>query len=227
MLSFLASTPKRHPQSHLRTITTEDGHTTVQFFPQPTSTDTTPATHAMRTRLPPGTTIHSPPYHWHKYQIESFTIEKGCMRATVNGTTQLIPAGNTVTIEPGVYHTFANASALEELVVLTGLDPLERERDEAFFRNLYCYLDDCRKAEMRPSVFQVCLWLHMFDCYLALPGPREVSMMCSEWLVWILGVLVGSWLLGYQISYPEYYAGDVSKLHRRIEDQAEEKVKDF
>ena len=208
MLSFNAQ-PPRTRQSHLRTISTEDGRTRVEFL----SSDPT-STYSMRTVVPPGPTIHAPPYHWHKYQTETFKVESGIFLANIEGQEQAITAGNTYSVEPGVYHTFSNGSPDADLVIWTGLDPQERERDEAFFRNLYGYLDDCRKAGMQPSLCQICLWLHLFDCYLALPGPRRLAMWVSQWLVWTLGVVVGKWLLGMKESYPEYYAGDVSTLRR-------------
>lgn len=216
MLSFLNRQPPRTKQSHLTTISTEDGRTRSEFFANdPTST------YAMRTTLHPGPTIHTPPYHWHKYQIESFTVESGIQRATLEGKVIDTTAGNTLTIEPGAYHTFDNGSPDQDLVTCLGLDPLERVRDEAFFRNIYCYSNDCRKAGWKPNVCQMCLFLHFFDCYLALPGPRKLAMWVSEWLVWILGVVVGKGLLGMRETYPEYWEGDMSKLKRAVPAQGE------
>ena len=188
----------------------EDGRTHVEFF----LTDPTSA-YAMRSTLHPGPTIQDPPYHWHKYQTETFTVESGIFLATVEGKDEAITAGRTVTIRPGIYHTFKNGSPDTDLVVCAGLDPQERERDEAFFRNLYCYLDDCRKAGMSPSPFQMCLWLYCFDCYLALPGPRPLAKWFSERLVWTMGVMIGKWLLGMRESYPEYFEGDIKTVLQR------------
>ena len=127
------------------------------------------------------------------------------MRATVEGSDQTIMAGQSVTILPGQHHTFVNPSETEPLVVSTGLDPVERERDEAFFRNLYCYSDDCRKVGREPNAAQLMLFLYFFDCYPALPGPKVVSRPLSQVLVFVVGVMVGKWLLGFKETYPEYY----------------------
>lgn len=210
MLSFLRSQPPRTKQSHLQTIITENGRSRVEFF----STDPT-STYAMRSTIPPGQTIHTPPYHWHKYQVETFFVESGIFLATIEGKEHAVTAGNTYTVQSGVYHSFSNGSSDSDLVVWVGLDPQERERDEAFFRNLFLYLDDCGNAGVKPSLCQMCLWLHVFDCYLALPGPRRLAMWVSEWLVWTLGVVVGKGLLGMKESYPEYYAGDIGALVRK------------
>ena len=62
------------------------------------------------------------------------------MGATLERSDKIIPAGQSITIEPGLYHTFHNNSEIEPMVVSTGLDPAERDRVEAFFRNLYSKL---------------------------------------------------------------------------------------
>lgn len=200
MLSFLARTPPKTPSAHLTTIHTEDGQNALEFFAHDPK-----AEYGMKSHLKAGPTIHVPPYHWHRYQSETFLIHSGTMRATLEGREQLVPAGASITIAPGLYHTFRNASETDPLVVSTGLDPTERARDEAFFRNLYCYLDDCRKADTAPHVAQLALFLHFFDCYLALPGPKSLAKPLSRVLVFVLGVVVGKWLLGFKESYPEYY----------------------
>ena len=200
MLSFLARSPAKSPQAHVDTIHTEDGQTAIKFF-----TNDSKAEYGMKLQAKAGATIHVPPYHWHKYQTETFLVHSGTMRVTLEGQDRLIPAGRSTTIEPGLYHTFANDSDTEQLVVSIGLDPLERDRDEAFFRNLYCYLDDCQKTGMAPNLAQLCLFLYFFDCFLAIPGPRFAARPFSQALVFVLGVAIGKWLLGFKESYPEYY----------------------
>lgn len=159
----------------------------------------------MRIHHKPGDSLANPPYHFHQYQTETFHVEKGVFRATVEGTTTDISPGNDITITPGLYHKYVNGSDTESLIVSVRLDPEERERDEAFFRNLYCYLDDCRKGGVAPNVAQLCLFLHFFDCPLAVPvGPKVVGRPLSVWFTWVVGVVVGKWLLGFRESYGEY-----------------------
>lgn len=153
MFSFLAShPPKTHTATH-NPVETEDGQSSIHFF-----TNDPDSPYAMKAHVKPGFTIHVPPYHWHKYQSETFQINSGSMRATLEGSDTIIPAGDSITILPGQHHTFNNASDDEDLVISTGLDPMERERDEAFFRNLYSYLDDCRKEGVGPSLPQLMLF---------------------------------------------------------------------
>lgn len=199
MLSFLASTPKRHPQAHAQTLIVEDGATEIQFLDQ-----TTDFPYSMRIHQKPGHSLANPPYHYHQYQTETFHVEEGVFRATVEGRTTDVSSGNDITIAPGLYHGYVNGSDTEPLTVSVRLDPEERDRDEAFFRNLYCYLDDCRKQEIAPNVAQLCLFLHFFDCPLALPGPKMVGKPLSMVFTMLVGVVVGKWLLGFRESYEEY-----------------------
>ena len=200
MLSILTTPIPRTRTATHNPLMTEDGQTSIHFFANDPS-----AKYGMKTRVKPGFTVHVPPMHWHKYQAETFLIHSGTMRATLEGSDQSITAGESITIAPGQRHTFINPSDTEPMVMSTGLDPVERERDEAFFRNLYCYLDDCRKAGRAPHVAQLMLFLYFFDCYPALPGPKAVSQPLSQVLVFVVGVVVGKWLLGFEETYPEYY----------------------
>ncbi|KAG6986466.1 hypothetical protein G7Y79_00082g100820 [Physcia stellaris] len=200
MLSFLAPRLSKTPTATQNPLRTEDSQNAFHFFAADPSVE-----FAMKAHIKPGPTIHVPPYHWHKYQTETFLIHSGTMRATQEGSDKIIPAGQSITVEPGLYHTFYNNSMTENLSFSTGLDPMERERDEAFFRNIYSYLDDCRKAGKSPHIAQLMLFLYFFDCYPALPGPKSLSRPLSQVLVFVVGIMVGKLLLGFKESYPEYY----------------------
>ena len=82
--------------------------------------------------------------------------------------------------------------------------------NEEFFRNIYCYLDDCERYGAKPSMVQMLMFLDGAEVSLAFPGPR--------WLVnplsWAFGVVGGRWLgwvLGYKVSYEEYWSGKGKK----------------
>ena len=77
--------------------------------------------------------------------------------------------------------------------------------DENLFRNLYCYLDDCEKSECKPSKMQVLMFLDAAEVSPAFSGPRWLANPVS----WVYGVVVGRWLgslMGYKVSYKEYYS---------------------
>ncbi|CAF9934100.1 MAG: hypothetical protein HETSPECPRED_009106 [Heterodermia speciosa] len=215
MLSFLTHPPPRTPRAHLHTYSTEDSTSHTTFLPSSSSSSsaTSPSSKSLlRSTQRPGPSIHDPPYHWHKHQTEHFTIESGTFLAVLDGHEHTFHPGQVCTIPPGRYHTYRNGSPDKELTFRIDFDPQEKGRDEAFFRNVYAYVEDCRRAGVRPSIFQLCLWLYVFDCYLALPGPGGLARGVSEWLVWVLGVVVGKRLLGMRESYPEYYAGDINRV---------------
>ena len=73
------------------------------------------------------------------------------MVATVAGNQRIADKGQSVLIQRGDYHTFANASTEEILVVDVRLEPDNRLRDERFFRDAYGYLDDVTRSGRSPS----------------------------------------------------------------------------
>ena len=163
--------------------------------PKSTSSPTTPTPNTPRVKA--GHTKHTPRYHWHKYQSETLTFHPGTKRTHLEDFDNLIPAGQSITIELGLYHTFHNNSDTEPLVIFTGLDPTERERDEAFFRNLYSYLDDSGKVGIEPKVAHLMLFLCLFDFYRALKCPRWTPRIVSQAMVFLGGVVIGKWVLGF------------------------------
>lgn len=100
-----------------------------------------------------------------------------------------------------------NAKSDEPLVIAAKLAPEESDREEMFFRNVLGYSDDCRKAGVKASVFQLQLFMDSVDSPIAIcPGPEFIAW----WVDWVLmvamGRVVGKWLLGYRASYVEYYS---------------------
>lgn len=170
MFSLLTHTfPKTHTAT-TNPLITENGHNKIYFSPKAPTTATVTTPWAMRNITKPGPTLSTPPYHWHLRQDETFLVLRGRMLATIEGVDRVVGAGEKVTIVAGQYHTFCNADAAadvkekesgggQNLKVSIGLDPADRERDEAFFRNLYSYLDDCERHGVAPQLPQLCLFL--------------------------------------------------------------------
>jgi hypothetical protein len=77
-----------------------------------------------------------------------------------------------------------------------------------FFRNTLGYIDDCVKAKVSPSPFQLCLFLYEADMPIAVsPGPEWIAKW-SDWAFTLfMGKCVGQWVLGYQGTYAEYFQG--------------------
>lgn len=82
-----------------------------------------------------------------------------------------ILAGQTT--EPGQYHehSFAGVSTVDpsQVATLSDVTSVEDKADEAFFRNLYSYLDDCEKHKKRLSPFQMLMFMTAADTRLTLP----------------------------------------------------------
>lgn len=84
--------------------------------------------------------------------------------------------------------------------------PDDLEMEERFFRNVFGYFDDCRKAAVSPSIFQLCKFLD--DAYMPIavtPGPEWIAKWADWAFMVVMGRYVGGWVLGYQATYPEYY----------------------
>lgn len=211
MLSFLrTASPARTVNAANNPVTYEDGRSSVEFRAPGSE-------YSMTHRLPPATaegvaSIVTPPLHYHIYQEEKFCVRSGVGRfyrgfggepfAVLSGGEG---ASSRATVPPGVFHKFENASETDDLVVDVHLTPEEYEREQRFFRNLFGYLDDCRASQTAPNPFQLLAMLHAADTPIAVPTPWDWLSRLLSRLVTAGGALVGTWLLGFRDSYPEYY----------------------
>jgi len=162
------------------------------------------------TPSPPNCALN-PPLHWHSKQDEFFHVLEGQATFYLGGRKKAAVAGDVVIIPEGQFHTFRNASHQDELVVEFVLEPRDRVRDEQFFRNTQTYRDDCRKAGMPRSLFQVLIFNQRANVILALPGPEFIAKPMGRLLTFV-GALVGKWIFGFHDSYAEYYAGKKAAL---------------
>ncbi|KAL1861522.1 hypothetical protein Daus18300_008785 [Diaporthe australafricana] len=222
MLSFLARRVPRTNISHLDRITLDGGRSVAEFKPQPDRylvvnhlpPAATPTEAALRGLPHKGANSSlAPPLHRHYWQEETFHVISGTARFTLGGSNardsrrreQLAGAGEVVVIPRREAHTFCNASDEAALVVEFVLDPASRGTDEAYFRNVWGYRDDCRKAGVERSLFQALLFMHHGGVVMVLPGPESISRPLGLLLNYIGGLFIGKWLLGYSGCYPEYY----------------------
>ncbi|KAG0643860.1 hypothetical protein HOY80DRAFT_879474 [Tuber brumale] len=209
MLSFLANPPKRTHTASLDPLPLS-GHYYSSF---PNSSK--PSITYNRQLLPPysGTNIFgTPPYHYHLRQYETFTVESGNLLATVDSEKAVVKTGESVTVQPGQYHTFRNASETEDLQILIELPRLKGVGmlEEKFLRNSFSYSLDCKRDGNvgKPSPWQMMLFLWDADTFLAFPikGVPKIIQKGISWVVMFVGgVVIGERLLGYKRTYPEYY----------------------
>ena len=86
-----------------------------------------------------------------------------------------------MSVPPGTYHKFANASAEVEMRVEAWWEPGEEEREERFFRNLCGYLVDVTRGRegksmmAAASVPQLALFAWEADMPICEPGECGVS----------------------------------------------------
>ncbi|KAM0370714.1 hypothetical protein ACHAPY_010286 [Fusarium culmorum] len=202
--------PPRTNNARNNPITYDSGRSSVKFG-KPNSD------YIMTHRIPPttkehGTSIVAPPFHYHIHQDEFFNVQSGMgrfYRGIAKEPFAVLsdePGGQRkASIKAGRYHRFENASETEDLVVDIHLAPESYENEQRFFRNFFGYLDDCREAGKPPSFFQLMVFLHDGDTPLAVPMPWEwLGKIASRLLLWS-AAFWGRFILGYKVTYPEYY----------------------
>jgi len=211
MFSFLrgASPPRTNTASN-NPITFEDGRSSVHFHPPHSE-------YAMTHTIPPTTTEHGaslvqPPFHYHISQTEHFKVVSGegtFWKGIGTEPWAILSSAPgkqaTGSVGPKTYHKFENSSKTEPLVVNVQLDPEDYENEQRFFRNFFGYLDDCRRTKSEPSIFQLMVFLHAADTPLALPLPNEWLGVIVSRLFLNVMAFVGAWVLGYRVTYSEYY----------------------
>ena len=225
MLSFLAQSLPKTETAQQNPLVSADGAVITQFL-TPEQTD---EAFLMRqtykidkvvefTKKHPQTQIF-PPYHWHWDQSETFVIEKGALAAKLDGKEKtFLTKDGPLKIKAGAYHRFEiGLSANEDLVIKVNAQPEDGATDEKFFRNLFSYLDDCHKAGVAPSLFQLLLFLHDGDMSLAIgSAPSGIGKFFSKWVLgYIGGKIIGEKVLGYKSSYAEYYIDGESEKKRQ------------
>lgn len=212
MFSFLrGSSPPKTFRAHDNPIYYEDGASYVEF-----SSDSG-SEYLLRNQHPPfddaNPSIMVPPFHWHINQTEHFSIIQGTCNifkdtaekpwVTLSATDSSLP--KTAAIPNTVYHTIHNASTTEPMIVDVSLTPEDAEGEQRFFRNFFGYLDDCKKAGVQPSIFQLFVFLNEADTPLGVRLPsRWLSLLASRILLSSVA-WYGKYILGYKASYPEYY----------------------
>ncbi|KAF2095762.1 hypothetical protein NA57DRAFT_59739 [Rhizodiscina lignyota] len=213
MLSFLAKHPTHTRNAHNNPVIFDDGRSSIEFkspsdsylvinrWP-PAASDAEVASEKVPNKA---NCALAPPLHWHILQKETFHVLEGKAEFTLDGRELTATAGDVVTIPARAFHTFRNASEEEGLVIEFSLAPSTRERDEAFFRNVQGYRDDCRKAGMQRRLPQVLLFNWRANVVLALPGPKLLAKVMGLLMNFVGGLLIGKWILGYSDTYPEYY----------------------
>ena len=173
-------------------------------------------------------TALGPPLHYHIVQDETFIVKEGqaafytfphlpfwASPSAKYGKVELLGAGDRLDIPKRVVHTFRNASSEQHLELEFTLTPAiefvsDRYRnsvgqaEEAYFRNVWAYRDDCNRYGLERSLMQVACFNHPVRAVTMFPGCGGIITNC---LVNQLLALIGYWILGYRAVYAEYAKG--------------------
>ncbi|KAI1613471.1 hypothetical protein EDD36DRAFT_266490 [Exophiala viscosa] len=150
------------------------------------------------------------------YQTEDFLVTSGVARFQIDGKVIMAEQGDKVHIPVGAFHKYENASGVgDDLIISIRTDPADFAREESFFRNFSGYMEDCRKVNQQPSPFQLFRLVYEIQAPLVFPGMGKTSTLVSRQVCWLFmfvaGVVIGEWLLGYKGTYPEYYQSGEEK----------------
>ncbi|KAJ4178685.1 hypothetical protein NW767_014813 [Fusarium falciforme] len=211
MLSFLRrGDVERTNDANNNPVIYEHGTSSVLYHP--------PNSKAAMTHTIPPTSIHNgvsviqPPFHFHVYQTETFTVQSGVghfFRGIDPHVWKILSAKpgaeKSATVGSCIYHRFENASKTENLVIDIGFDPDNYEEEQRFFRNFFGYLNDCKRIKKEPSFFQLIVFLHSNNTPLALPAPNHTLGIWMRMVFMFFASFWGRWILGYRTTYSEYY----------------------
>ncbi|KAG7402971.1 Terreic acid biosynthesis cluster protein D [Fusarium oxysporum f. sp. rapae] len=211
MLSFLRrGDVERTNDANNNPVIYEHGTSSVLYHPpgsKASMTHTIPPTSAEN-----GVSVIQPPFHFHLWQSETFTVQSGVghfFRGRDPHVWKILSAEpgteQSATVGLRTYHRFENASKSENLVVDIGFDPDNYEAEQRFFRNFFGYLNDCKRVKKEPSLFQLIVFLHNNDTPLALPLPNDTLGIWVSVIFMLFVSFCGRWILGYKATYPEYY----------------------
>ncbi|KAF4581812.1 hypothetical protein EYR40_002830 [Pleurotus pulmonarius] len=149
--------------------------------------------------------IVTPPYHYHIYQTEIFEPKRGVMCYLLEGKEYKASVGDVVMVQPGQRHTFWSDQDAEEGlhvdITVRGGGP-RKGLDEAFFHNLFGYMDSLRQQGQAPSIFQMLAFMDSADVVLA-----DIPFGLGKLMNVVVGRWIGRYLLGYQPSYKIYNEG--------------------
>ncbi|KAF4564085.1 Cupin 2 conserved barrel domain-containing protein [Pleurotus pulmonarius] len=149
--------------------------------------------------------VVTPPYHYHIYQTEIFEPKRGVMCYLLEGKEYKASVGDVVTVQPGQRHTFWSDQDAEEGlhvdITVRGGGP-RKGLDEAFFHNLFGYMDSLRQRNQSPSIFQMLAFMDSADVVLA-----DIPFGLGKLMNVVVGRWIGRYLLGYQPSYKIYNEG--------------------
>ena len=226
MFAFLTTPVPRTPIAHLKSIPFENGRSRMEFHTTPNGPYPAPPASLMTLTLPPRASeaevksgkaysednnIMPPPYHYHPVYPETFTVSRGSLKVIIDGSPHVVNAPDKILVPRYASHRFMNASFEEPLVVGVRFEDSEQQKgEERFFRNVYGYLGDCEKMGPggkggQPNIAQLLLFCVYSGTVLAFPGPRWIGQPLGRAFQFIVGKVIGEWLLGFKSSYPEYY----------------------
>lgn len=153
--------------------------------------------------------LFRPPPHYHWFQDEHFKVEAGRgIWYLWTGETVRLKKGDEIMVPMWKWHWFeADPDSEEPFSVLYGYNKEYTAMEARFFKNQFGYMNDCHRAGVNQSIFQLMVFCMHFWMPIAIIsiGPESFKFAVNSLLMLVIGS-IGEFLLGYQVSYPEYYS---------------------
>jgi quercetin dioxygenase-like cupin family protein len=137
-----------------------------------------------------------PVVHFHPEQNETFEVQKGEFAILIEGKTQHLKPGDTLTIPKGVQHQWWNPSTSEIAEMKVTFEPALNT--ETFLEQFFGLGNEGKtKPDGTPSFLQIMAMMNKYQLYIV--GPPLIVQK-------IMGVVLGSIarLLGYRSFYARY-----------------------
>jgi quercetin dioxygenase-like cupin family protein len=137
-----------------------------------------------------------PVTHLHPAQVETFELAEGAFRVEVKGETRALKPGESIRIEPGEAHTWANPSTDEPALLTVTFEPALNT--ETFLEQFFGLANDGKtKPDGTPPFLQIMAMVNRYELFIA--GP-------PVFLQRIMGATIGAMarLFGYRAFTPDY-----------------------
>lgn len=160
-----------------------------------TASDTGGALLEMESSYSPGSV--EPPSHIHPVQTEHFRIESGEMSVRINGSVQILRAGDTLEVPPNTPHAMWNHGHQQATINWQVRPALNMEHFFETFMGLAT--DGKTKPNGMPDMLQISMLMRRFSGVIRMVKPSYPVQRI------VFGILSPvAWMLGYRSVYTRY-----------------------
>jgi quercetin dioxygenase-like cupin family protein len=122
----------------------------------------------LKLRLKVAPNGHAPVAHVHPNQDERFEIKSGTLKIWIDGKTQFLEGGKSITVKKGIPHNWWNESDSEFIDMVLIFSPALKT--EIFFEQFFGLANDGKtKPDGQPTFMQIMAMTKEYEIYVASP----------------------------------------------------------